>query len=439
MKSAIRRRLGALIAVVALAAVGIGCAAYIIGHQNAEFPSWIPIVGDDSFVVHAEMATAQGITPGQGQPVEIAGVVVGRVSAVDLRSGRADLTLHLDRKYAKLYANAGALLRPRTLLKDMILAVSPGTPAAGPLREGATIPVSNTLPDVNVDEILSALDADTRAALVSLAQGAGQGLGGQGKELSGFFHRLDPTTRKLRQINGALVGRRRELARAVHAFSQISTVLGENQDVLTDFVTSSDTVFASLAAEQDSLRRSLAQLPSTLSDTRRTTRNLTPVLGSLRSASQKLLPGARALQPGLTALTPFFEQTEPDVQKLRPLARDARTPAHQLNAATRGLEQAATDGRAALGSVNGLFNLLSYDPPGGTPSRLFWAGWAAHQLNSVVSAQDALGAYAHTLPLLTCNSLGLLPGFIAGDPPLGVMVTLANLPKQQEVCTGTAR
>jgi phospholipid/cholesterol/gamma-HCH transport system substrate-binding protein len=436
MKAELRRRLGAALALLALAVTGLVVGAYIISHQNAEFPSWVPVVGDDSFVVHAELLTAQAVTPGQGQPVEIAGVVVGRVSSVHVERGRAVLDLHIERRYAKLYRNATALLRPRTLLKDMLVAVTPGTPSAGVMHSGATMPISNTLPDVNLDEILASLDTDTRAALVSLAQGAGEGLGGQGDELSGLFRRLDPTTRYLRRINTALAGRRRELARSVHAFSQIATVLGRNSGALTRFVASSDEVFGSLAAEQDNLRRTFGELPATLEQVRRTTTGVTPVLASARSASKGLLPGARALGPGLRAVAPFFTQTTPVLRdQLRPYARAAQAPTRQLRRATDGLSEATGPSEAAFKDINRLLNEIAYDPPGNTPSQAFWAGWAGHQFNSVVSAQDAQGPYVHSLVVTICEALHILPNFVLGDPPLALVLSLSNFPKEQDVCT----
>ena len=48
-------------------------------------------------------------------------------------------------------------------------------PRPGRLPEGGTIPVSQTLPDVNLDEILAALDADTRDYLTLLLNDGGRG------------------------------------------------------------------------------------------------------------------------------------------------------------------------------------------------------------------------------------------------------------------------
>ena len=46
----------------------------------------------------------------------------------------------------------------------MILQLSPGSKSSGEAPEGYTIPVSQTLPNVNFDEILASLDTDTRAS-----------------------------------------------------------------------------------------------------------------------------------------------------------------------------------------------------------------------------------------------------------------------------------
>ena len=66
-------------------------------------------------------------------------------------------------EYKPIHRDATVLLRPKTGLKDMYLALDPGTaarPATFP-RAGASA-VANTLPDVNADEILARSTA-TRA------------------------------------------------------------------------------------------------------------------------------------------------------------------------------------------------------------------------------------------------------------------------------------
>ena len=82
-----------------------------------------------------------------------------------LEDGRAVVNMQIKDEYKPIYKDATILLRPKTGLKDMILALDPGTRGAGELEEGGRVTVANTLPDVNADEVLSTLDADTRAYL----------------------------------------------------------------------------------------------------------------------------------------------------------------------------------------------------------------------------------------------------------------------------------
>jgi phospholipid/cholesterol/gamma-HCH transport system substrate-binding protein len=430
------REAGIIALLAAMCFIGLATGAYIVAHQNAEFPDWLPLVGDDFVELHGEMETAQGVIPGQGQPVEVAGVIVGRVSDARLVKGRAVLDLHLEPGKVKLFRDASLLLRPRTLLKDMILQLTPGTPAAGELEEGDTIPISNTLPDVNVDDLLTSLDVDTRDALVSLAQAAGQGLDGQGRALSSVLRRFDPTMRQLERISSEVAGRRRELARVVTNFSRISRTLARHRGDLTRFVGSTEAVFSALAAEQRSLRSALRELPSTLRELRTSTAGLAPTAASLGSASRRLLPGARALGPGARALEGMFSGTTGVLRdRLRPFARATRGPLSELRRATNGLAQTSVATRGAGRDLNRFFDRLAYSAPGSQgASRVLWAAWSAHQLNSMLSTQDALGPFAHTLTLTSCASLRLLPGFIAASPAFGLTASLANLPEQKKVC-----
>ena len=170
MKAAIRAHLRDFLAVVGMIALACAVGAYILSNQRLRFP----LIEEKPFEVYVDLQNAQGVTPGQGQTVRVAGMRVGDVGEVKLHEGRARVRLDLDREHDSLVRrDATVLLRPRTGLKDMFLALDPGSRSEPALEEGDVIPVGNTLPDVNSDEILSALDADTRDYLTLLIGGAG--------------------------------------------------------------------------------------------------------------------------------------------------------------------------------------------------------------------------------------------------------------------------
>ena len=143
-------------------------AGYILLHQ----PSFT--LAKSYYTVRAEFQTGAAITAGQGQAVTIAGVQVGLVGGVTLQGGRAVVTMNIYNKYAPIYRNATVLLRPRTPLQDMYLALDPGSKSAGAVPAGGVLGVGSTQPDIDVDQILDSLDADTRNYLLLLLAGGAQ-------------------------------------------------------------------------------------------------------------------------------------------------------------------------------------------------------------------------------------------------------------------------
>ena len=175
-------------AIIVLLLLSVVVAGYILNHERFRFP----FIQASPYTLNAEFSTAQAVTPGQGQSVRVSGVYVGEIGNVTLKNGMADVQMQISQKYKNLiHTNASALLRPKTGLKDMFIEVDPGTKSAPVAKQGFTIPVSNTNPDVDVDEILGSLDADSRSYLSLLVNGAGQGLKGNGR------HRAGPGVRAL--------------------------------------------------------------------------------------------------------------------------------------------------------------------------------------------------------------------------------------------------
>src|SRR5215213_10967035 len=110
---------------------------YILSNQRFYLPAWVPVLGTDFFELKAEFATAQSVTPGQGQTVDIAGVPVGEIKRVELEQGRAVVTMQIKDKYAHMVKrDATMLLRPKTGLKDMIVELDPGTPGTPAVPDG---------------------------------------------------------------------------------------------------------------------------------------------------------------------------------------------------------------------------------------------------------------------------------------------------------------
>src|SRR5437868_9492219 len=150
----------------------------------------------------------------------------------------------------------------------MFVELNPGTKNSPIAKPGFTIPVSNTLPDVNIDEILASLDADTRQYLDLLVNGAGQGLKGKGgNELAQVLERFEPTHRDLARLNSAVAKRGENLRRLVNSLQRLNTALASKQGQIVQLVDASAKVFRAFASEDKNISRAIADLPSTLNQT----------------------------------------------------------------------------------------------------------------------------------------------------------------------------
>ncbi|HEY5332037.1 MAG TPA: MlaD family protein, partial [Solirubrobacterales bacterium] len=150
------------IAILVLAFVGIVMMLGIFTEQKASLPSWLPLVGEEFEHISAEFTTAQAVTPGQGQAVDISGIQIGKVGSVSLEDGHAVVGMEIEPKYMKLlHPNAQFLLRPKTGLNDMIVEVEPGS-GNEEVKDGHKFGLAQTEPNVNLDQFLASLDADTR-------------------------------------------------------------------------------------------------------------------------------------------------------------------------------------------------------------------------------------------------------------------------------------
>src|ERR1700760_3849252 len=221
VRDQIERYRTAFISIVVMIVIAAAVGGYILAHENLKLPGWVPVLGRDYYTLKADIQTAQAVTPGQGQAVTIAGAKIGEVGSVDLHNGVATITMKVTPKYARIYRNATLLLRPKTQLQDITVEVNPGTPSAGKLKSGETIPLAQTAPNVNFDEFLAGLDAETRAYLQELLAGAGEGLDHNSRAFAATLKRFEPAARYGQEIQHELSKRSANISRSIHNFSLI--------------------------------------------------------------------------------------------------------------------------------------------------------------------------------------------------------------------------
>jgi phospholipid/cholesterol/gamma-HCH transport system substrate-binding protein len=443
----IKKQLRVFVALLFLLVGSLGIAGYILSNQRFYLPAWVPGIGTDFYEVEAELPTGQAIVPGQGQTVNIAGVKVGEVGKVTLEEGRAVVVMRIKDKYRPIHRDASVLMRPKTGLKDMFLALDPGTESAGDLPEHGRVRVANTLPDIDADQILAELDGDTRDYLRILLDAGGNAFDDEAtgaasrykqtaeQDLRETFKRFEPTARDGARFTRLLIKRRHNIKRVIHNFQLISTALARRDDQLASFVDSANANFQAFASEQGALRRALREFPGALSQTETTLRKAGSLADELGPALQKLRPFARELAPALRKTQPFFRETTPIIRdQIRPFARDVQPTVRDLRQASSDLSVVTPRLTRSFKVLNKFFNALAYNPPGATEPFLFWSAWGAHAGATLWSMQDAHGPVRRGIVLVGCATYNSLEQIVIANPQLGVPTQLLNLPSEAASC-----
>jgi phospholipid/cholesterol/gamma-HCH transport system substrate-binding protein len=402
---------------------------YILDHQNLR----LPVLDEKAWTLRAEFTTAQAVVPGQGQTIRVSGIRIGDVTGVSLRDGRALVTFAIDQRYRRLiHRDATALLRPKTGLKDMFVELDPGR-AGPPVGDAFTIPVANTLPDVNTDEVLASLDGETRDYLRLLLQGLGEGLHRRGDTLGEVMRRLEPTHRDLRRVAAAVARRHRNLRRVIDHLARLNGELAGHDGELARLVSQSAVVFRAFASEERNISGTVARFPAALHETTRTLGKVQRLAGELRPAAARLRPAVRALTAANAAITPAALAVTPVVRdEVRPFARAAQPLVRDLRGPSAKLADAAPDFTRLGVALNHTLNLFAFNPNGregpDKPSRdegyLFWFAWLAHQSVNIFSTSDAHGTMRPIALAGTCNTLN---SYVAAQPQMEFLLNLTPI------------
>jgi ABC-type transporter Mla subunit MlaD len=349
---------------------------------------------------------ANGETVGVRSPVRIAGVDVGKVTKVEPASGNSnatEVTMELQDKALPIHRDATLKIRPRTFLEgNYFIALSPGTPEAGKVGDGDTIPMTQTDSPVLLQDILDELPSNTRQNLQRLVQGYGGALAGRpqpgedadqdpvvrgetaGQALNQALFYSPGALRGTAIVNQALLGTEpHDLSKLIRRGQKVAAALDSREEQLKDLITNFDVTTGALASQQGNLRETIRRLPRVLTAAGPALDNLNRSFPPTRAFAREVLPGIRELGPTIQAAFPWIVQTRKLVspQELQRLVEDLRAATPPLvrttDATLRFLPQVDLADRCALGVVLPTGERVISDPPftSGIPTykEFFWA------------------------------------------------------------------
>jgi virulence factor Mce-like protein len=282
------------------------------------------------FRVKAVFQTSNNLRP--NSPVRIAGVNVGKVKKVERYAegdgNAAVVTMEINDAGLPIHKDATLKIRPRIFLEgNFFVDLQPGTPSAPTLGDGDTVPMTQTATPVQLDQVLTALQSDTRADLQQLLEGYGTALTYEptaaddrtmdpavkgetaAKSLNDSLDTGGPALRNAAIVNEAFLGlQRHDLSGLVKSTGDVTKALSRNTQSLKDFVTNFNTTMASLASRQSDLRQTIALLSPTLQHANSALDSLNASFPDTRAFAREILPGVRETPATIDAARPWISQ-----------------------------------------------------------------------------------------------------------------------------------
>jgi virulence factor Mce-like protein len=132
--------------------------------------------------LNIEFKDSAGLLP--TNDVRMAGVTAGQVQHINASGKLAVVLVQVNQQYSPVYQDAKAIVRPKNLLGETYVEIDRGHSSAGSFANGDTLKLINTITPVQVDEVLNALDPDTRTKLKVVVNTLGEASAGRGQDLN---------------------------------------------------------------------------------------------------------------------------------------------------------------------------------------------------------------------------------------------------------------
>ena len=448
-----RRRSGRSPLTVGLIALAIVLVAVWLG-----FTKDIPFT--HGFRLNAVFETSNGLRV--NSPVRIAGVQVGKVKAIKPKEGtdQALVVMEINKNGLPLHEDATAKIRPRIFLEgNFFVDLHPGTPSSPKLADGDVIKVTRTATPVQLDQVLTSLQSDTRQDLRDLLDSLATGLNSKpsaaddadadpsarcetaAKSFNDAYRDSPAALRGGAQVNEALLGTEpeRDVSRLLEGTAKTTGALIRNEGLLKDLITNFNTTVGAFASESTNLSSSIRLLAPTLENANAALASLNEAFPPTRAFAREILPGVRETPATIDASFPWVRETRKllSQSELRGLAQDlapaTRDLARLTDASLKLLPEVNDTSRCVRDVVLPTGDIVIHDEfdTGTANYKEFW--WTMVGLSGESQNFDGNGSYVRFQPGGGADSVALgtassPTGQLVGSSPSKVLGVRPKFP-----------
>jgi ABC-type transporter Mla subunit MlaD len=237
--------------------------------------------------------------------------------------------MDVDDKGLPIHRDATLKIRPRIFLEgNFFVDVRPGSPSAPDVPDGGTIGVAQTSTPVQLDQVLTALQSNSRDDLKTLlseygtalnskptaAENATQDPGTRGltgaQALNKSYDSAGAAFRGTALVNSALLGtQQHDLSNAIAGIARLSKALASREGQLQDFLVNFNQTVAVTASQSVQLGATVRLLGPTLTAARDAFVSLDAAFPSTRAFAREFLPGVQQTAATIDAAFPWIAQT----------------------------------------------------------------------------------------------------------------------------------
>jgi phospholipid/cholesterol/gamma-HCH transport system substrate-binding protein len=384
-----RLRLTSLAAFVAVCAL-------VFGYLWINSGGRLPAVSSDGYQVSLDMPHVSNLV--YDSDVMIAGVKVGKVSALGVENDHARVTMRLNSN-APLHQGAIVQVRQKTLVEETYLEITDGKGTVIP--DHASLPTGTGKSATNLNDILVSLDKPTRKALGSLVKELGAVTKGSRTSISSALSGLGDVGEQGKDVLSALASQSGDLKQLSVSATALLAALNTRQGEIAQLVTNADALSKATADRGGDVALAMKQLPDLLT----TAKSAGASLQSLGTNLQPVAANLRAAAPDLTAALDELPKTAEDLRAVLPslnsVLDDAPATLRLIPRTASTVEKLIPGLRVVLSDLN---PMLGYLEPYGHDLAAFFTNFG-----QTLATGDANGKAFRVFGIFNEQSLKNLP------------------------------